>query len=86
MDLSRGGSCGRVEFDRWEVRVEYTMPVTLRNELTTTSEVLNVRSVGSPSFPFRQESTYPLRHTMRVLVMPNNENHLTHAAHRGLWC
>ena len=43
-----GSFVRRVEFDRWEVRIEYTMPVTLRNELTTTSEVLNIRSVGSP--------------------------------------
>ena len=38
-----------MEFYQWEVRVEYTKPVTLRNELTTTSEVLNVRKGGSPS-------------------------------------
>ena len=39
----------RVEFDRQQVRIEYTTPVTLANELTARSEVPHGGSVGSPS-------------------------------------
>ena len=48
-----------MEFYQWEVRVEYTKPVTLRNELTTTSEVLNVRKGGSPSTSHMTVSSRP---------------------------
>ena len=46
---SLGSFVRRVEFDRQQVRIEYTMPVTFANELTATSEALSVESVGSPS-------------------------------------
>ena len=39
----------RLEYDRQQVRIEYTIPITLGEELTAGSEVPHGGSVGSPS-------------------------------------
>ena len=38
----------RVEFDKRQVRIEYTVPVALDNGLTGTTEVRNVGKAGTP--------------------------------------
>ena len=38
----------RVEFDKRQVRIEYTAPVALENGLTDTTEVRNVGNAGTP--------------------------------------
>ena len=45
---SLGSFVRRAEFDRQQVRIEYTMPVTFANELTATSKALSVESVWLP--------------------------------------
>ena len=39
----------RLEFDGQQVRIEYTIPVTLGDESTARSEAPNVGRIGSPS-------------------------------------
>ena len=41
----------RVEFDKQQVRIEYTVPVALENGLTDTTEVRNIGNAGTPIRP-----------------------------------
>ena len=56
----------RVEFDKQQVRIEYTVPVALENGLTDTTEVRNVGKAGTPGRTrtagtrFRKPLLYPL--------------------------
>ena len=61
----------RVEFDKRQVRIEYTVPVSLGNGLTDTTEVRNVGKAGTPGRTrtagtrFRKPLLYPLSYRGR---------------------
>ena len=57
----------RLEFDGQQVRIEYTIPVTLGDESTARSEAPNVGRIGSPS---RRHVIVFLRLSMSHIVQP----------------
>ena len=61
-----GSFVRRVEFDKQQVRIEYTVPVALENGLTDTTEVRNIGNAGTPgrtrtrNLRLRRPPLYPL--------------------------